>query len=300
MIGIVIGIVFIVVSGIFSFILYKDKKAGESGRKKLNSTDKSVIKLFTAILLIAGIIVMLLSCYTIVDVGRVGVQDTFGVVSENKFQPGIHFKNPFTDVIQYSTQTMNTWEVSSVPSKEGLIVTLDVNIFYKINPLEAHNIHKNLGIDYKGVIMVPTLRSVTREVTSRYEAKALYSDVGRINITNDIFKTMEPAFAQRGIILEKVLLRDLQLPHTVTQAIEQKLKAEQEAEQMQFVLQKERMEADRKRVEAQGIADSQEIIDKSLTPEYLKWYWITHLREHSSVIYVPIGNDGFPLVKMVQ
>ena len=235
-----------------------------------------------------------LDCIVTVDAGTIGVQNTFGDVADNELTPGISFKNPFTDVTQYSTQTQQVFEISSVPSKEGLIVTLDVSILYKIMPTRANEIHKNLGVSYSDTVIISQLRSVTREITAKYEAKALYT-IGRENITNEIFKTLEPVIAERGIILEKVLLRDLKLPATVTTAIEQKLKAEQEAEQMQFVLQKETQEAERKRVEARGIADAQAIIHESLTPAYLTWYFITHLKDSEKVYFVPVGDTGLPL-----
>jgi len=294
MLGLVLGVAFLVIVAILLLVLRKAKKAGED-LEELGT----IFKIAIVIMLLVGPIFILTDCYATVDAGHTGVLSTFGDVSSDQFEPGIHLRNPFTDVVQYSIQTLQTWEMASVPSKEGLIVTLDVTVLYKIVPNKAYEIHKTLGKNYQDTIIVSYLRSITREITAKYEAKALYT-IGRENITREIFDNLEPILVGRGIILESVLLRDLDLPDTVTSAIEQKLKAEQEAQQMQFVLQKESMEAERKRVEAKGIADSQAIIDQSLTPEYLKWYWITHLHDHNSVIYVPIGTDGFPLVKMVE
>lgn len=240
---------------------------------------------------------LLMTVIVTVPAGSVGVDDTFGVVSDTTRNPGISMKNPFTSVHVFSVKTQEVMERSSVPSKEGLIVTLDVSILYHMQSNMANQVYKTIGDDYVNVFVVPQFRSHIREVTARYEAKALYT-VGRDNITIGIFDALEPKLAERGIVLEKVLLRDLKLPATVTTAIEMKLKAEQEALQMQFVLQKETLEADRKRIEAQGISDSQQIIHQSLTTEYLRWYWITHLKDYSAVYYVPVGNDGYPIMNI--
>jgi len=289
MMGITLGIIFIIAAFVIFFFKNADKK---EGTKILEQKTWSLLMII--VLILCPLSIIGLDCIVAVDAGTVGIQNTFGSVSDDVLSPGISFKNPFTDVTQYSTQTQQVFEISSVPSKEGLIVTLDVSILYKIMPPEANKIHKNIGVTYSDIVIISQLRSVTREITARYEAKALYT-VGRENITNEIFEVLKPVLEDRGIILEKVLLRDLQLPQTVTTAIEQKLKAEQEAQQMQFVLQKETQEAERKRVEARGIADAQAIIHESLTPAYLTWYFITHLKDSEKVYFVPVGNTGLPL-----
>jgi len=234
-----------------------------------------------------------------VDAGCVGVYDLFGDVSDDELNPGLHFKNPFAHIEIMSVKTLEIKETSEVPSKEGLIVRLETSILYKIKPNEASDIYQKLGSYYSNVVIIPNLRSTIREITSQFEAKALYTSA-RQNITQEIYNSLLPILDERGIILKNVLLRDLGIPATVTTAIEQKLKAEQESEQMKFILEKETQEAERKRIEARGIADSQNIIDESLTSEYLQWYWISHLADHNSVIYVPIGENGMPLFKDVS
>jgi len=250
------------------------------------------------IFLIVAVVVslwLLLACVVTVPAGSIGVDDTFGVVSDQTRSPGLSLKNPFTSVHIFSVKTLEVLESSAVPSKEGLIVSLDVSILYHMQSNMANQIYKTIGDDYLNVFIVPQLRSYIREITSRYDAKALYT-TGRDNVTIEIFNALEPKLMERGIVLEKVLLRDLRLPSTVTDAIEQKLKAEQEALQMQFVLQKETLEAQRKTIEATGIASAQKIINSNLTEAYLKWYWIGALKEDKNVIYVPIGQDGIPLM----
>lgn len=254
------------------------------------------------IVLLGAIIVgiwLLATVIVTVPAGSVGVDDTFGVVSDQTRAPGLSLKNPFTSVHVFSVKTQELLESSAVPSKEGLIVTLDVSILYHLQSNMANQIYKTIGDDYLNVFIAPQLRSYIREITSRYEAKALYT-TGRDNITIEIFDAFEPKLAERGIILEKVLLRDLRLPITVTDAIEQKLKAEQEALQMQFILQRETFEAERKIIEAQGIATSQSIINQNLSVPYLQWYWIQNLKYHNNTIYIPIGANGLPIFKPIE
>lgn len=242
---------------------------------------------------------LLITCIVIVPAGSIGVDDTFGVVSDTTRNPGLSLKNPFTSVHIFSVKTQEVLESSSVPSREGLIVALDVSILYHMQSNKANEIYKTIGDDYLNIFIVPQLRSYIREITSRYEAKALYT-TGRDNITIEIYNAFEPKLSERGFILEKVLLRDLRLPETVTTAIEMKLKAEQEAMQMQFVLQKEGFEAERKVIEAKGIAESQAIINQNLSVPYLQWYWIQNLKYHNNTIYIPIGANGLPIFKPIE
>lgn len=266
------------------------------------SKDEERFPLGRYIFLIVAVVValwLLLACVVTVPAGSIGVDDTFGVVSDQTRSPGISLKNPFTSVHIFSVKTLEVLESSAVPSKEGLIVSLDVSILYHMQSNMANQIYKTIGDDYLNVFIVPQLRSYIREITSRYDAKALYT-TGRDNVTVEIFNALEPKLMERGIVLEKVLLRDLRLPSTVTDAIEQKLKAEQEALQMQFVLQKEGFEAERKIIEAKGIAQSQAIINQNLSVPYLQWYWIQNLKYHNNTIYIPIGNNGLPIFKPIE
>ena len=255
---------------------------------------------FIGILISAFVVAwLLLSVFAIVPAGHVGVADTFGQVEDSERQPGFHFKLPITAIVPMSYQTQEISETAAVPSKEGLIVTLDTTILYRLNPEVASDVYKTIGMNYVDVVMRPQFRSAIREVTARYEAKSLYTE-GRESISSEIYSWLEPKLKERGIIIEKVLLRELTLPEKVTTAIEVKLEAEQQAEQMQFVLQKEEQEKDRKIIEAEGISKANEIIAGSLSNAYLTWYWIDNLDDHESVIYVPIGEMGLPLFKEVD
>ena len=263
-----------------------------------------IIGVFFGLIFLAMII-------AIVPAGHVGVYDLFGNVRSNELQPGFHITNPFAHVEMMTVKTQEYTMLSvtgegtikgsdsiATLTKEGLSVGMDLTLLYSIAPNSADTIYSTVGIDYRNVLIRPTIRSVIREVIANYEAKEIYSNK-RSEIESEIYQQLNNNLADRGIIIEKIMIRDIVLPRAISEAIEAKLTAEQEIEKMQFNVAKEEQEADRKRIEAQGIADANEIIATSLTPEYLTWYWIEGLDSHESVIYVPVGNNGVPLFKQV-
>lgn len=283
----IVIIAFIILRG-----LAKESKEYEKVKKKL-------ITYCIFFFILATIFGTLLSVIVIVPAGHVGVHDLFGSVRPTELPMGMRTKNPFAHVEMMDIKTHEIKEESEVPSKEGLLVRLDTSILYRIKPTYADEIYKTIGKWYQNVVIVPQLRSVIREVTAQFEAKALYT-TARLNITQEIFNALDPKLDERGIILESVLLRDLGLPLKLTEAIELKLTAEQQIEQKEFEVAREFQEAERKRVEAKGIADANEIIAESLTQNYLTWYWIENLESHNSVLYVPVGDGGLPIFKQVD
>ena len=265
--------------------------------------------ILSAVLAIIVIGAILASSITVVPAGHVGVVDFFGQVSTEELKPGIQFKTPLASVHLMSVRTQEyTMSISTEEgekygddsitalTKEGLTVALDITVLYRLQDSVADKIYTTIGEDYIGVIVRPQIRTVIREVIAKYEAKQLYSEE-RQKVALEIAEKLEPELEKRGIALERVLLRNIKLPDSLTQKITEKLEAEQEAERMEFVLQKEQQEAERKRIEAQGIADANRIISNSLTPEYLRWYHIQMLPNYNSVIYIPIGEDGLPIFK---
>jgi len=252
------------------------------------------------LILLAGIVlVLLITIIAIVPAGHVGVLNTFGVVSEYELQSGLHFKLPWQEVVLFSIKTNELKETADTPSDEGLTVTLEVSILYRIDGTKAGEIFKTVGTNYEQVIIEPTFRSIVRGVTAEYDAKSLYTSQREI-VASKIADQLRPKLKERGILIESVLLRSVTLPAQVRNSIERKLVADQEAQQMDFVLAKEQKEADRKVIEAKGIAEAQVIIDKSLTPQYLSWYWISHLADYNAVTYIPVGSNGMPLFKDVD
>jgi regulator of protease activity HflC (stomatin/prohibitin superfamily) len=244
------------------------------------------------------------SC-TIVPAGNVTVLDTFGSVRGEELNSGLNWPvNPLSSRVRMDIRTQEVKEAIKVPTKEGLMAGLDISILYKIDPTKADEIYKTLGVGYADVVIAPTLRNVTRDVVANYGSEDLYG-VNRAKIASDITSQLREQYSQRGIVLENVLLRDVSLPNEVTAAIDRKISAKQASEQMQYVLQKETQESERKRVEAQGIADAQNIIAKSLTPEYLQWKYISSLEglansPNTTFVITPYDQKLMPMLPLQQ
>ncbi len=246
------------------------------------------------------VVILIANPVAMIPAGHVGVKDFFGYVSPTTLSPGLRIVVPFTRVVNMSIQTQEFMEVADTPSKEGLIINLDVSLLYRLDPNKAVDIYKTVGSNYKDIVVQPQLRSAIREVTASYEAKAMYS-VERERIANEIMSLYVKLTKDRGIITDQVLLRKIGLPNTLAAAIQEKLKREQESEQMKFVLQKEQQEAERKRIEAQGIADFQKIVSLGISPMLLEWKGIEateKLASSPNTKIVVIGNskNGLPLI----
>ena len=251
---------------------------------------------------VAAAVVVLLILYfstTVVPAGHVGVKDFFGNVSDQILPPGINLITPGTEVVKFSTQTREIKETAAVPTSEGLIVNLDVSLLFRLRPEAAGRVYKTVGRQFEAVVIDPQLRSVIRDVTAEYEAKFLYS-ASREVVAQNMFKHMQASLASRGIDAEQVLLRSVQLPPLITTAIQEKLQAEQQAQRMRFVLDRERQEAERKRVEAQGIADFQNIVSRGISEQLLKWKAIEAAQELSkspnSKIVILGDKSGLPII----
>jgi len=235
-----------------------------------------------------------------VPAGHVGVKDFFGQVSSETLPPGIRLVFPLTSVVKMSIQTQEIKEIAEVPSQEGLILSLETSLLFQLDPVKAAEIYRTVGSDYVGTIVEPQFRSAIREITASYEAKALYS-AEREKIAGEIFALFKRIAGDRGIIVQQVLLRKIGLPPVVANAIQEKLRREQEAEQMKFVLQKEQQEAERKRIEAQGVADFQRIVAQGISSQLLEWKGIEateKLAASANTKIVVIGNSktGLPLI----
>ena len=253
------------------------------------------------IIVIAIVVVILIgNPITVVPAGHVGVKDFFGSVSPNALAPGVRVVFPFTRVVKMSVKTQEIKETAEVPSKEGLTMELEGSLLFRLDPAKAAEMYRTVGANYLEIAVAPQIRSAIREVTASYEAKVLYS-AERDKIareTTELFRKMSEA---RGIITEAVLLRKIGLPAVVANAIQEKLRREQEAEQMKFVLQKEEQEAQRKRVEAQGIADFQKIVAAGISQQLLEWKGIEAteklaLSQNSKVVVIGNPKSGLPII----
>jgi regulator of protease activity HflC (stomatin/prohibitin superfamily) len=199
-----------------------------------------------------------------------------------------------------SIQTQTIKESASVPSSEGLVMNLDTSLIYHLNPDKAAEVFQRIGANYENVVVEPTLRASIRESTASHSANALYTGE-REMVAKQIYDQLVGQLNQRGLIVESVLLRDIQLPQTLKASIEAKQQAEQEALAMNFRLQKEKQEAERKRIEAGGIRDFQQIVAQGISPALLEWKGIEateNLAKSGNAKVVVIGNNknGLPLI----
>jgi prohibitin 1 len=253
------------------------------------------------IIVIAIIVAILIgNPLTVIPAGHVGVKDFFGSVSPNILTPGVHLVFPFTRVVKMSTKTQEVKETAEVPSKEGLTMDLEGSLLFRLDPAKAPDIYKTIGADYLEIAVEPQIRSAIREVTATYEAKALYS-AERDKIASETYQLFAKMSQGRGIIAEAVLLRKIGLPAVVANAIQEKLKREQEAEQMKFVLQKEQQEAERKRIEAQGVADFQRIVASGISQQLLEWKGIEAteklaLSANTKIVVIGNSKSGLPII----
>jgi len=251
---------------------------------------ESPVQAYTGTIRIVGILVLLLAVGLAsvkqIGPGDVGVQKLFGKVNSNILESGLNVINPLVEVVTFDVRTQNYTmsgvhdegekmgdDAIRVLSADGLEVIIDLTVLYKVIPTEAPRILKQIGTDYRNTIVRPICRTKIRDNAVYYDAVSLYSSK-RDEFQTRIFKTIESDFKGRGLLLEQLLVRNITLPASVKSAIESKINAEQEAQKMTFVLQKEKQEAERKRVEAQGIADYQTILSTGLSDKQLQYEMI--------------------------
>jgi prohibitin 1 len=250
------------------------------------------------IFLPAILAVILFSMVKIVPPGHVGVLILFGKI-HGSITEGLHLVNPLVSMELMNVRTQEVFEHAEAPSREGLNIVLEVSCLYHLNPQEAVTVYRQIGPNYREIVVKPQFRSAIRGVTVRHDAKDLYTS-SREMITNEIFEGLVTDLNKRGIMVENILLRRIQLPQSVVEAINSKLAAEQEAQRMRFVLAKEEQEAERKRIEAQGIQNFQRIVSQGISDQLLRWKGIeatSHLAESSNSKVVIIGGkDGLPLI----
>jgi regulator of protease activity HflC (stomatin/prohibitin superfamily) len=265
----------------------------------------------TISILLAGI-GLLTACIKQIDAGMVGVKSLFGKVQNDVLKSGLHFVNPLLEIRQMDIRTQNYTmsgqhdeglaagdDAIRVLTSDGLEVTIDLSVLYRVIPEEAPRLYREIGINYEDKIVRPITRTRIRDNSVYYEAVALYS-TKRDEFQDRIFKTIDQDFKTRGLLLENLLVRNITLPASVKAVIEQKINAEQEAQKMQFVLQKEKQEAERKRVEAQGISDYQRIISESLSDRQLQYEQIKAMKElagsaNAKIILMP-SKGGTPVI----
>ena len=251
---------------------------------------------------VAGLLILILMLNSIIKVptGSVSVLTLFGRVTGEVLPEGIHVINPLKASNELSIRTQELKESASVPSSEGLVMNLDTSLIYHINPEKSADLYQRVGPNYVTVLVEPNLRAAIRESTASHSANALYTGE-REMVAKQIFGSLTSQLGERGIYVENVLLRDIQLPMTLKASIEAKQQAEQEALAMNFRLQKETQEAQRKRIEAAGIRDFQQIVAQGISPALLEWKGIEATETlaksgNSKVVVIGNNKNGLPLI----
>eukprot|EP00243_Klebsormidium_subtile_P001901 TRINITY_DN135_c0_g1_i1.p1 TRINITY_DN135_c0_g1~~TRINITY_DN135_c0_g1_i1.p1 ORF type:complete len:466 (+),score=73.83 TRINITY_DN135_c0_g1_i1:71-1399(+) len=250
----------------------------------------------------SAILVLALGSFSFVPSGSVGIRTTFGQVEQQVLLRGLHFNYPLVSDIQtLTTKTqLIVADESDVPTKEGLVVELDVSILHSLQPSSAADLYITVGPDYVRKIILPELHSAVANITSEYSARALYTDA-RAQLTRELTSYLQQKLTHKGIVIEDVLLRAIKLPEQLTNAIQDKLRTEQEAQRMEFVLLKEQQEAERKRIEAEGIATFQKIVSEGISPQLLQWKGIEATQElakspNSKIVVIGNAKDGLPII----
>jgi len=271
--------------------------------------DEPLLRKYRSMIKTAGVIVVLIgmsiACVVQVEPGMVGVQKLFGKVNNNILESGLNIVNPLVQVVMFDIRTEN-YTMSGVQDEgskqgddairvltaDGLEVVVDLTVLYRVVPAEAPRILKEVGTDYRNVLVRPICRTKIRDNAVYYDAVALYS-TKRDEFQAKIFSTIEANFKDRGLLLEQLLVRNITLPASVKASIESKINAEQDAQKMQFVLQKETQEAQRKRVEAQGIADYQKILSTGLSDGLLQYEMIKAINTspNAKLIFMTNGKN---------
>jgi len=249
-------------------------------------------------LLIASATVLALSNCTVVRQGEVGVKRTLGKIKPQALREGSQVFNPLlTTIIKVPTRTVNIEVRSPLPSKEGLTVQSDVSILYRVEGSMAPKVVEQIGRNYDEVVILPVFRSAVADIASRYYAKDMHTGQ-RAEIERSIRDLMMTQLQQRGFVVEAVLLKTIALPAGLTKAIEEKLAAEQDAQRMVFVLDKERQEAQRRIIEAEGTRDAQKIISEGLTPMLIRFKTIEAFNKLSTSpnSKIIITNGDIPLM----
>lgn len=273
-------------------------------------TPSRILRVAAIVLLVGG---LASSCVVQIAPGQVGVQVLFGKVYDQTLLSGLHVINPLVNVKRFDVRTQNYTmagmsdegtqsgdDAIHVLTVDGLELKMDVSVLYRVVSNKAPDVLRNIGEDYRNVIVRPITRTKIRDNSTYYSAIDLYSNK-REEFQQKIFNSIESEFKPRGLELQQLLIRNIALPESVKQAIEEKIQAEQAAQKMQFVLQREQQEAERKRVEAQGISDYQRIVSQTLTSNQLQYEMIKAYKElalsgNSKVLIMGDMKSGVPVI----
>ncbi len=273
---------------------------------KMGGAGKKFLTIVIAIL----IVWLFFASIVIIEAGQTGVYSLFGKVKDKELRSGFHLVNPLAKVTEMSVRTeeytmsimtsegrIKGADAIAALTKEGLSVDLDMTVLYRLDDEKASDIYREVGLNYEAKIIRPSIRTSIRDIIAQYEAKDIYSEK-RQEAALKILEELSVKLSERGIVVEEVLLRNVQLPDSLATAIQEKLSAEQEAQKYDFILEREKKEKERKVIEAEGQRDAQRIINQSLTTNYLYFSYIKELKDREGTIYVPTSpSSGMPMFR---
>lgn len=299
----VIFLIFILIIGYFI--------ATNAGLKIRFISRRNIIIIVSVLL----VFMILISSIRIVQPGYVGVQILFGNLNKKVLKNGLHFVFPFVQVVMMDVRTQDyTMSVAKEEgirkgddaitslTKDGLTISLDISVWYKLDPQKAADVYQNIGTNYVEKIVRPAIRTSIRNATVLYNVSEIFSEK-REELSKKIFDELYANLYEKGIICDKILLRNIDLPMKVKNAIDEKIAAEQESQKMVYILEKEKKEKERKLIEAEGIAKAQRKISESLNRQYLQWFYIQNLKEllntqNSKIIILPFDKNLVPLLNL--
>ncbi|MCX7738784.1 MAG: prohibitin family protein [Hydrogenothermaceae bacterium] len=270
----------------------------------------SKLKLVPVFILLAIVFILFLNPFVIIPSGYVGIKKTFGKIDENELKEGLNLVIPIiqsvdkvevrTRALEFVSQREN--QINAL-SKDGLPINIDIAILYKVKPDKAAELVKQYGYDFDDRVIKQIIRTSVRDSISLMDSASVYQE--RQKLQDSIVREVKGQLADRFITLEDILIRDIRLPASVVEAVEQKRRAYEEAQKMQFLLEREKLEAERKKVEAEGIAKANQIIANSLTKEYLSWKFIENIQEYAksqnnTIILIPYDSKLTPILNVPQ
>lgn len=313
------------IAGAICFVLVILARGANDG--KPSKDESSFLKKGVLLVGIGILLLFIPTLYVVVDAGIVGVPKTFGIVEDTVMEPGLHLKNPFTEVIPMNTRTQKYLDYGSADkativalSNDGLSTTMGIAVNYHLNPAKIPELYKQVGTDYSSVVMVNPIHSVPRDLISTHDTKTLYSaskegSTDRAKLEQELYdgitKRMNEVGVKDSIIIEQVSIRDIDFPPEYKNTITAKMNMDTEIATKRSELEKQRIEAERIVVVAQGEAsanierakgeaEANRIRTESLSPILLDYTWIQGMLANKNVVYLPIGENGLPIFKNVD
>lgn len=264
-------------------------------------------KLFTYLGIGFGILVLLgvmsTSMFITIESGHYGVifkKFSGGLDKDNVLDQGFHVVAPWNTVFVYDVRIQEQTEEMDVLAENGLNIHIDLSFRFRALPSKIGYLHDEIGREYTSKVVAPEIRSATRKVIGKYLPEELYSSKREV-IQTEIFETTEQALEPKHVHIDAVLIRSVQLPEKIKSAIERKLEQEQQRDEYEFRIQKESKEAERKKIEAQGIKDFQDIVSDGISERYLKWKGIEATMElaaspNAKTVIIGGGESGLPVI----